>query len=87
MAIDKYRRSAASPESPATSIFTILPDDAADLPFVTIALNVATPGHLRVTMADGSEGTIFVTAGTLLALRVQKIWATGTSAGGISGLC
>lgn len=60
--------------------------DSADLPVLTKAINVARPGYLKVTMADGSTGTLFLAAGTLAEMRVRRVWATGTSAGGISGL-
>ena len=86
MTIDKFSGMAAGLTAPASTIFAIQPCDTADLPILTKAINVAKPGHLRVTMADGSTGTLFLAAGGLAELRVRRIWATGTSAEGISGL-
>ena len=64
---------AAGLSGPASTIFTIEPNDAADLPVLTMAINVAKPGALRVTMADGSIGTLFLAAGSLTGLRMRRI--------------
>jgi hypothetical protein len=85
MIVDKFR--AWQPDCPpASTIFTIEPNDATDLPVLNKAINVAKPGALRVTMADGSIGMLFLAAGSLTGLRVCRIWATGPSAEGICGL-
>jgi hypothetical protein len=85
MIVDKFR--ALQPDCPpASTIFTIEPNDATDLPVLTKAINVPKPGALRVTMADGSIGMLFLAAGSLTGLRVCRIWATGPSAEGICGL-
>ena len=47
---------------------------------------MAKPGALRVTMADGSIGTLFLAAGSLTGLRMRRSWATGTPAEGVCGL-
>lgn len=86
MIVDRFSGMAAGLSGPASTIFAIRPDDAADLPVLTRAINVARPGHLRVTMADGTTGTLFLAAGSLVDLRVRRVWATGTSAQGICGL-
>ena len=71
---------------PAIGVFAITPDDAADLPRFTIAINVATPGTLRVTMLDGSTGVLTVTPGQAMPIRVRRVWQSGTTATGILGL-
>jgi hypothetical protein len=70
---------------PASTIFTIEPNAAADLPVLTMAINVAKPGALRVTMADGSIGTLFLAAGSLTGLRMRRIWAPAPRARGPAG--
>lgn len=85
MIIDRFSGVTAGLSGPASSVFAIQPDDTADLPMMTKAVNVARPGYLRVTMADGSTGTLFVAAGILVEIRLRRIWATGTSAQGICG--
>lgn len=77
---------ARSLSDPAISLFEITPDDGVDLPHVTLGLNVATPGTVRVTTADGSTGDVTIHPGHLFPLRVARVWQTGTSATGIRGL-
>ena len=71
---------------PAVTIFDITPDDASDLAFVTSALNVATPGTIRVTLQDGSTGDLSVHPGHAFPVRATRVWQTGTTATGIRGL-
>lgn len=86
MAIDRYVHRSASPDFPAGSIIEITPDDAADLSHVTVALNVATPGRVRVTMQDGTVTDVSVAPGIAFPIRVCRVWATGTTATGLRGL-
>ena len=71
---------------PAVTLFEIAPDDATDLAHVTTALNVATPGTVRVTTEDGSVSDITVHPGTSFPIRARRVWHTGTSATGVRGL-
>ena len=71
---------------PAFSVFEIVPSDVQDLPKTTVALNVAAPGSVRVTSADGSVSDVKIHPGQAFPLRVRKVWATGTTAAGIRGL-
>ncbi len=71
---------------PATTIFDITPDDGADLTRVTSALNVATPGTVRVTTADGSTSDITIMPGKAFPISVRRVWQTGTTATGLRGL-
>lgn len=75
-----------SPGDPAITLFDIVPDDSTDLPVVTTALNVATPGSVRVTTADGSVTDVTIHPGQAFPIRVSRVWLTGTSATGIRGL-
>lgn len=83
---DPFANRTRSPSDPAATIFEITPNDSADLDQPTIALNVATPGRVRVTTIDGSVGTISLHPGQTLPIRVKRVWHTGTTATGISGL-
>lgn len=71
---------------PAVTVFDVTPDDSADLPHVTTALNVATPGTVRVTAADGSVSDVTIHPGQAFPIRAARVWLTGTSATGIRGL-
>lgn len=73
-------------ESPARRFFTVAPDDATDLPYVSRALNVAQSGIVRITGADGDVADIFVGAGLAFPVRVRRVWQTGTTATGITAL-
>lgn len=74
------------PSDPAITVFDITPDDGADLAHVTSALNVATPGTVRVTTLDGSVADLSIHPGQAFPLRARRVWQTGTSATGIRGL-
>lgn len=80
--VSRHRR----PTDPAVSVFDIMPDDTADLPHVTTALNVATPGTVRVTSADGSVADVRVYPGAAFPIQATRVWLTGTTATGIRGL-
>jgi len=73
--------------SPAEAAFAVTPADGSDLPHVTRALYVGSAGALRVTMLSG--GTVTFTgmqAGMVYPLRVIRVLASETTAGGIVGL-
>jgi hypothetical protein len=73
-------------ESPATRLAAVTPDDATDLAWSTRAIAVATNGTVQITTVDGHTGAVFVAAGVPFPIRVRRIWATGTTATGITAL-
>lgn len=83
---DTFGHQMRSAGDPAITVFDIDPNDAADLPNVTAALNVSTPGIVRVTTADGSIGELSLQPGHAFPVRARKVWLTGTTATGIRGL-
>jgi len=83
---DPFANRMRSPNDPAATIFDITPDDGADLAQSTTAFNVITPGTVRVTTMDGSIGTISMNPGHVLPIRVKRVWQSGTTATGITGL-
>lgn len=84
---DRFSTHAAGLTGPARSAHAVTPDDATDLPFLTRALYVGQGGDLRVTMADGDVVTFTgLSGGGIYALRVGRVHATGTSAGGVVAL-
>ena len=74
------------PSDPAARIAEVTPADDTDLPFVSTALSVATPGQVRVTTLDGSVSDLALHPGQPFAIRVRRVWTTGTSATGIRAL-
>ena len=83
---DAFSSHARSLNDPAVSVFDITPDDTTDLAHVTLALNVATPGIVRVTTAQGTTSDVSIHPGHAFPLRVRRVWMTGTTATGIRGL-
>jgi hypothetical protein len=74
--------------SPAAGAVAITPHDTNPLTTApTRGLYVGGAGNLKVTMADGSVATFSgVAAGSLLPIRVNIVWAAGTTATLILGL-
>jgi len=85
-ATDFYRSGRTGITNPADHIEEVTPDDANDLNFVTRSLNVTGGGTVKVTMADGSVGTLYISDGGAKPVRVVRVWSTGTTATGIVGL-
>lgn len=83
---DSFANRTRSPSDPAVTVFDVTPDDAADLAQVTSALNVATPGRVRVTMQSGAVGDLSIHPGIAFPVRVRRVWASGTTATGIRAL-
>lgn len=83
---DAFANRTRTPAAPAVAVYSITPDDENDLPQATIALNVATPGTVRVTTVQGTTEDIAIQPGYAFPLRVTRVWLTGTTATGIRGL-
>ena len=83
---DAFANRMRRPTDPAVTLFDITPDDGADLAQVTIALNVATPGTVRLTTLDNSVTDVTIWPGHAFPVRAKRVWQTGTSATGIRGL-
>lgn len=83
---DPFDRHSQSLESPATTLLPVVPDDTADLPAPSRALNVAQAGAVHVTTTGGTTATLYVAAGIALPVRVTRVWASGTTATGITAM-
>jgi hypothetical protein len=80
--VDTFASQADSKISPASNAFEITPDDTTDLAYSTRGLYVSQVADVRVDM-HGS-GTITwpdLIPGVMHALRVKRVYATGTSPG------
>lgn len=71
--------------SPSEAPFSITPNDGVDLTITPRAVIIASAGTMKVTKLDGTTDTLTLPAG-IFPMRVRRIWATGTTATGISGL-
>ncbi len=73
--------------APATHGETIAPNDNTNLVRATRALYVGQTGNVRVRTLAGQDVTFAnLQGGALYPLRVQRIFATGTTASDIIGL-
>jgi hypothetical protein len=85
--MDIFKHFHSSLESPARCAVAVAPSDTVSLPQVTRALYVGEGGSVSVQMVDGLVATFRnVPTGSILPIRVSKIRATDTTAGGIVGL-
>ena len=74
-------------DGPANHIAAVTPNDSTDLAYVTTGLFVGGAGNIKVTTSGGDTGTFTgVAAGSILPVRVTRVWATGTTATNIVAL-
>lgn len=84
--VDKFETYTESLNSPPRHLFVVTPDDENDLPTASRCLNVQVGGTIQVTTVAGDTGIIMVASGITFPIRARRIWATGTTATGISAL-
>lgn len=78
---DRYNGMSADLHSPYVGGAAVTPNDSADLAELTRAVWVGGTGDLKVTFQDGSTVVLqTVPAGSLLPIRVSRIFASGTTA-------
>ena len=80
-----FERPASSATVAADSAAAVTPSDGADLAFTCYALIIGAAGTIKVTMRGGQVVTMTVPVG-LIPIRVSRVWATGTTATGITAL-
>ena len=69
----------------ASSGFAITPSDTVDISATTAGVYVGAAGTLQVTFLSGGTVELTVPAG-LAPIVVTRVWATNTTATGLSGL-
>jgi hypothetical protein len=85
--IDSFHKHTRSLTSPPERGLAIVPNDASDLPHVTRALYVGSPGDVVVKLQDGTVLSFAnVASGALIPIRVARVLATGTTASQLLGL-
>ena len=78
---DDFERYANSIEAPAFRAAAVTPNDSADLTNTSRALYIGGAGNVQVTTAGGDTVTFTgLAAGTILPVRVRRIWSTSTTA-------
>jgi hypothetical protein len=85
---DKFKRATKSIDSVAENAFAVTPSDANDLPSATRSVYVGTGGNLTCTLVGDDTAVTFhnVVGGTILPIRLKKVFANGTTAADIVGL-
>lgn len=80
---DDFQNSIPGLDAPIEAAVAVSPDDGADLPMVSRALYLGTAGDLRVTLRRGSTVTFPAMGAGWHPIRVRRVHASGTTAGGI----
>ena len=84
---DKFSNYHSGLESPAERAFAITGSDSTDLTVFPRAIYVGGAGNVKVVTLGGDEVTFNgVLAGTILPVRVKKVFSTGTSATNLIGV-
>lgn len=83
---DPFKDYASGLESPATVLAPVTPSDTTDLTVVSRAINVAQSGFVQMTTTGNTTATVYIAAGVGFPVRATRIWATGTTATGITAM-
>ena len=76
---DNFSTFLNTPAAPYRDAVAVVPGDATVID-ITNALYVGGAGTIKVTTVDGTDTTLTAVAGAILPLRVNKVFATGTTA-------
>jgi hypothetical protein len=83
---DQFQNISYDIEAPAQGGAALTPSDSVNLPQSTRAVYVGVGGDLKVTLLDGSIVTYTaLPQGITKAIRVIKVWSTGTTATNLVG--
>jgi hypothetical protein len=88
---DKFAKDVLDLEGPLTNAFTITPSDSTVFSQATRAVYVGGAGDLKVMLTDKTNANNVVTfasvpAGSLLPIRVQRVYSANTTATSVVGL-
>lgn len=72
---------------PITHVIPIVPNDTADLTYMSRGIYIGGAGDLTCVTVGGSVGTfVGLVAGTILPIRTTRVMATGTTATNLRNL-
>lgn len=84
---DEFERYHTNLESPIKEMFTVTPNDSTDLTKACRALYIGESGDLKVTSVSDNTVTFKnVVQGSMLPIRVKRVFSTDTTANSIIGL-
>lgn len=86
-AVDDFGTFATGLDAPADKAAAIVPSNGTNLAFATRAIYVGGGGDLRVEMQRSGTVTFFgLPGGTILPIRVARVYTAGTTATNLVGL-
>jgi hypothetical protein len=87
---DRFAKFTQTLDAPSSDAFAITPADATVFSQPTRAIYVGTTGNLKVMMAGRVANTVItftnIPDGSLLPIRVQRVYSANTTATGLIGL-
>lgn len=91
---DKFEKYYVNPTDPATIGYELTPNDSANTEFFTRAIYVGVGGDVAVDLVGNVKDPAFtnkvvfknVATGSILSVRISKLYATDTTATNIIGL-
>ena len=84
---DSFATFATGLDSPGYSAAAVTPDDNTDLTTHARALWIGVAGNVKVTTSGGNAVTFTgAQAGSILPVRVARVWSTGTTATNITAI-
>lgn len=84
---DDFATFSRTPDGPYERAVAVTPNDSADLADVASALWIGGAGAVKVDTAGGDTVTLSAAlAGTIIPVRVRRVWSTGTVATNIVAL-
>lgn len=75
-----------SPNSPATHVALVTPDDGTDLDPPARSLLLGTGGDIKITTTGGETVTLTNVPAGILPIFVTRVWETETTASDIAAL-
>jgi len=85
---DRFVNTYDQVDGPAKYADIVTPSDSANLTTASRSLYIGNGGNVNVVAIGSSANALFqnVPSGTILPVRTQQIWNTGTTANGIIAL-
>lgn len=77
---DPFKTHAVGMTDPIVRAEDVLPSDTTDIAVTSRAIYVGGAGDLRVTLSEGDTVTLSAAGAGWHPIRVNRIWATGTTA-------
>lgn len=74
---DTFESYARGLSSPATGAFSITPNDTLDFEQPPRGIYIGATGLITVTTLEGEDVQLYLIAGTILPLRVRRVWESG----------